>query len=491
MRSVSGLEPGSEVTPTPEGRSDIADRVGWALVAAIVALVALTWAPALGLSLGDSHEGRILARQGLQAANFWELGPVDSHLGADWSPYSSVPYANHPPLTNGFQVSVVGLAGSGEVQVRIFSYLSGLATILGLAAVLRIAGVRWIPTLLAIGVTVATPFFWVFGRIGIGLALILFLAALIMRLRPHDDPTPLLVWGTGAVAFFTVLGSWEGMLASALFGIWLWRRRGADRPAVIVGVAMLVGAALTAMWILAASDTGSLLAHIDERTSFDFALLEFVARQIVFAIRLLPVWFLVLAPFALWYGIKDRRTRPIVLITLVVAVAFAIGLPDNAFRHEYWNYPVLAPIALGAAVMFEHLAERLSRVASVSAAVLIVAVVTAALASLTFGSIHQERFADASDSGALLEEYPPAPGQERAWMTEGLAAPRWLSYYWDLPPRLITLEAIAEVPEGDLVLVKLSERPSWVPEAVIENSEAVRGDYAIVRALYLRQSPGI
>ena len=41
-----------------------------------------TWLPAADLPLGDSNEGRILARLAIQARNFWEMGPVESAGGA-------------------------------------------------------------------------------------------------------------------------------------------------------------------------------------------------------------------------------------------------------------------------------------------------------------------------------------------------------------------------------------------------------------------------
>ncbi len=55
---------------------------GWTVVALICVGVFALWAPDLNLPLGNSDDGRIFGRAGIQARNFWELVPVESRFGA-------------------------------------------------------------------------------------------------------------------------------------------------------------------------------------------------------------------------------------------------------------------------------------------------------------------------------------------------------------------------------------------------------------------------
>ena len=60
---------------------------GWGAVTLVCISVLALWLPDLNLPLGNSDDGRILARFGLQAHNFWELGPI----GVRPPPHPSVP----------------------------------------------------------------------------------------------------------------------------------------------------------------------------------------------------------------------------------------------------------------------------------------------------------------------------------------------------------------------------------------------------------------
>ena len=111
---------------------------GWVVVALIALATLLTWLPVMDLPLGDTNEGRILARLAIHAQNFWEKGPAGSSWATDFSPYHLVTnYAHHPPLTNLAHVVVAGTLGQAEWQLRLFGYLSGVATLVLIPALLR------------------------------------------------------------------------------------------------------------------------------------------------------------------------------------------------------------------------------------------------------------------------------------------------------------------------------------------------------------------
>ncbi len=97
---------------------------------AMTGAVLISWLPQIGLPLGDSHEGRILARLGMQAANVWRLGLVGSGWGTVLQPYDANGiYAHHPPLVNLLHVVAAGILGGDQPwHLRVPGYLAGLAT---------------------------------------------------------------------------------------------------------------------------------------------------------------------------------------------------------------------------------------------------------------------------------------------------------------------------------------------------------------------------
>ena len=190
----------------------------------------LTWLPQIGLPLGDSHEGRILARLGMQAANVWRLGLVGSRWGTSLEPYDPNGfYAHHPPLINILHVIAAGMLGGDQPwHLRIPGYLAGLATLVAVALLLRALELGWAPTLLAVGAMAATPMFWVYGRLGAGFSVLAGFAAIVAHLRRIERPGRGVVATAAVLAALTVLLSWPGAIGGALLGAWLWRRRGLD-----------------------------------------------------------------------------------------------------------------------------------------------------------------------------------------------------------------------------------------------------------------------
>ena len=454
---------------------------GWWAVGALAALVAITWLPALGLRLGDSHEGRILGRFALHVRNFWELGPLGSGLASNWEPMYSTPYAHHPPLTNALMVVCSALFGESEVALRIPGYLAGVLSLVALAALLRVVRMPWGPILISLGALSVTSFFWVFGRLGMGFVLIIFLAAAIMKLRSVDEPSRWLLGSATVVAFLTVMGSWEGMMAAALFGIWLWRFRGVDRVTVLIGLAMVGGVVVSLAWISYAAGLGTLTSQAADRVSrIDFSWFEWIVRQGGYAARLVPWWYLALAVPAIAAGFVDRRTRVVTAITLSVALVFGIGLAQNAWIHEYWNYTGLATVTLGGAALADAVVRRLAGTWKriLGAAVGVGLVLQFAL--LLMGPVPDQYFGSPADAGRLAAEHLPSPEQTVAWVGPEIATPRWLAYYWDLPARGLDDASLERANPGDLMLVRVDRPPEGMSSGVLDIAVAQIGGYALV-----------
>ena len=452
---------------------------------ALVGLVAASWLPAFDLPLGDNHEGRILGRFGLQVRNFQELGMTGSGFASDWSPYAGSNYAHHPPLVNGLHVAISSLFGTGEWQLRLLGYFSGPVTIVGMAVLLRDLRLRWSAVLLAIAVTISTGYFWLFGRLGLGIALIVWTIVAIRRLVEATTPSGRLTGGAALLSFVTVVSSWQGMALGALLGIWLWRRRGFDGPTLIVGTAMTLAALAVGMWIASASGIGSLIAHVEDRSSeVEFGLVEFVVRQLAYFWLFLPVWYLALTIPALIAGLRNEATRVLTAITFGITVLFSLVLFENSYVHEYWNYPLLLPVAIGMAVLFDRWIDSGRRRPMVG--LWLIGLAAAGwIGFLSLGGTSQERFDGPASAGSLVQIVAPAPGQDRAFFA-GVAAPRWLSYYWDLPVGPLTPDLVQTLPAETRAIVYLEDLPSWIPDDVDDDAVAVEGDYAVVEVGALR-----
>ena len=130
-------------------------------MALLCVVVLAVWLPDFDLPLGNSDDGRLVARPGLQARNFWELGPLESGFGARTDPYvrtgfdveprsappiAAVSYAHHPPLPTLVAAASVGMLGDNLAALRIVAFCIGAATVAFMAALLRGCGLCWGPT---------------------------------------------------------------------------------------------------------------------------------------------------------------------------------------------------------------------------------------------------------------------------------------------------------------------------------------------------------
>ena len=203
--------------PPHRGRLPV---VGPWLLGAMTGALVVSWLPQIGLPLGDSHEGRILARLGMQAANVWRLGLVGSGWGTVLQPYDANGiYAHHPPLVNLLHVVAAGILGGDQPwHLRVPGYLAGLATVVAVALLLRALRFDWVPTLLAVGAMAVTPMFWVYGRLGAGFSVLVGFAAVVVHLRRTERPGRNAVAVAAVLAGLTVLLSWPGALGGLCSG---------------------------------------------------------------------------------------------------------------------------------------------------------------------------------------------------------------------------------------------------------------------------------
>ena len=514
---------------------------GWTVVALICIGVFALWAPDLDLPLGNSDDGRIFGRAGIQARNFWDLGPVESSLGARTDPFiraefevpprtepptEAVTYAHHPPLKQFLTIASVGVFGDSPPAVRIPDFLLGVATVAFLAAVLRAVGIAWGPTLIALLAMVSTGFFYVYARMGISFSMLLALTAAIAWLRQATHPPRWTLVGAGVLAALTAMHSWIaiaslGVLLPWLFigtirrrrqeahgwpavrtsprSLWDWIRLGWSPRMSAVALGAFAGGLLTAGWLLNATDISELSERVAFRTGNDvstaaeqaqFTFGEFLQRQWRFASHeLLTSWWLRLLFFpALIAAFVDRRTRGPALVTLAVAASLTFALQQGAWIHRLWNFPWVAPTAIGVAALADAVRRSLRGPMERLRVPLGLAASAIALVTLGFvatGSTRDFYLGRPADAGAVLEQAREAPEIAEAdlvWFTSGIWTPRWISYYLDRPAWMLDETTLDDVAPTDVILVRNDRVPAFVPPSALAEPLAAGAEYTLITA---------
>ena len=80
---------------------------------------------------------------------------------------------------------------------------------------------------------------------------------------------------------------------------------------------------------------------------------------------------------------------------------------------------------------------------------------------------------------------PEGRRAEVAWTGPGLPAPRWASYYLDVSVWDLSERRLAELADSDLVILRASRMPGFVPAGVGEDPLAEAGDFLVVTAASL------
>ena len=249
----------------------------------------------------------------------------------------------------------------------------------------------------------------------------------------------------------------------------------------MTGAAIVV--VLTLTWAMLVSSPGELTAHTASRVRWPVGIGAFVDQYRWFYRTLFPSWFRWIIPIAVGVSLLSTRTRAVSGAMLAVLTVWTIGLPEAAFVHDYWTYPLLASVVLGWMVMLGWLADQEVSSTIVGAAVVILAVASFSL--MQQRGYREAYFQAPAAAGELLRGVDPPPGQEVAWVI-GIELPRWVSYYWDLPVLEIGPPDLSTVPEDDLVLLRLDRMPTWIDRAPIP--VATDGRYALIRVGSLSSS---
>ncbi len=459
----------------PIGQRQI-DRAGWLGAIAIAVTLAASWWWILFLPLGDSHDGRINGRFGIHVRNFLGLGAVESGFGSSLAPLAEGSYAHHPPLINAIHMIFGWVLGQGEWQLHLVGWLAGIATVLLIVGVMRLVGISWPASLLAVALTAATPMFWIYARLGLGMAPGLLLV--VMVLRNQQSQADRASTGLKVAVVIAVASSWPNALLAAVVA--MWRLRHQRRVAIemaIVGV--LAGLAVFA-WILQATTVAELAGHTRARLSAPADLAGYVSQYRFFYGTLFPNWYLWLMIPALIAGVADRRSRPVVLILTGVVAAWTVALPEAAFVHDYWTYPLLGPVMIGIGGLV-HLAATGPRWRQLAIPFALVVLAAVSFVDLQRGPYPDAYFTEPSEAGRLLSEVDPAAGQQIGYVAGPIALPRWMAYYWELDVQELTDAMLGTVDPSYLVLIRIDRPPDWAPDPDVSEAIATAGRYALFK----------
>lgn len=387
-----------------------------ALVLGCLVVVFVTQAvPRLSAPFGASHDGFNAAVWSVGARAIESEGIAESKLGAE-APHQDHyegPYANHPPLIYVVTWLGRGLFGDNERGSRLTVLILSVVGLLLLYGLLRQHGIPPVAASIGVGVSALTPMFLVYGVVldtGM-LALPMGIAFLLACTRPNPSPALRIV--TAVTAAVLCLASWHGALLVALVLVLSlatdWYGDGKRMP-IAVGAAC--GFVILGAWMLwVHGGFAPLLDIFSEQTSERATLLgagkaqaKYLVQTLLFTVILLPLAFLV--------AVARPSLRPIGIPAVAVALIFGVVLYSGGAIHDYWNYWVLLPLAVGVAGAVQLLDRRHGVPQAIPLAVCLLIVV----GGLTINSRAENNIKRGWTSGQGLRDIQWPESQEHAYV---------------------------------------------------------------------------
>jgi len=463
-------------------------------VSLLALFLLVSWLPAFGLPLGNSHEGRVLGQFALHMKNFWNLGIIDSSFGASWEPFSDIPYTHHPPLLTFLHVIVSTIFGEGLKQVKLISYSAGILTIPALFLMGKTLGMNAKAVLVAILLLIATPWWWVYGRLGLGLLPNILMIGSVWAAT--INPTKQKTFFASLSTFFAVMASWHGVFLMPFLLFRTWRRRKFDRLTFSLLGVSAIGGLLILLWVSQGGGLSELGGHIEQRVQRDWTWGQFAQRQWGFLKNLLPVWYLILALPAFIAGIIDSRTRFLTTSLTLMVCVFALVPSNGAWIHDYWNFPILLVLFPGFAVLGEWVIgfvqetikfnNQKTKFQFTVAGFLFLTII------LTLGlkpqKLHDNYFDATSNAGELIAKIELSNDQITAWHMPEIPWPTWVSNNWNLPTKsLSNAEDLEAVPSGDIVLLRIDMIPDWLDKEIQFALQEREGNYGAVKAEVMKK----
>jgi hypothetical protein len=430
-----------------------AHRAAGVLLVAVgcVLFVAIGWGR-ISAPFGDSDEGINGAVWSLSASSLRTLGVVDSKLGGERT--DGTEYATHPPGTVVTTAVAQAVGGARPWASRAPAWLATLAALVLLYRLARRSGFDRLVAGGATALVALTPMALVYG--------------------PMLD-TPIVAFPFGVLVITCWFGDWQAdadaapdaghaariALAAALAGLFGWQaavltalcglalaaralrhRPGSLRSALPYLLGGAIGVALSLSW--------SWWVYGDFHTLFDkfggrsgessgVGIGDMVSFQLPWLANLLGLSFVGL--IGCLVALRDRALRPLAAMALASVAVYAVVFRQAAAGHQYWNFWVLLPTAVGWAYVLRAVVREVagSRPAESARSTAIGAVVAIVVLVGAFGVLGPDSARDYIDEGhraaRLVDQTPFPTGQtELAYVGQPYRPDAWITYNTDLRP---------------------------------------------------------
>jgi len=427
---------------------------------------------------GDSDEGINGAVWSYSAQSLRQLGIVDSRLGGHR--IDGTDYATHPP---GIVVeTAVGqiIGGNHPWSSRLPAVVGTMVALVLLYRLLRGAGFEPLASGGATALVALTPMALVYGSMLDTPITALPFGVLVLlcwsRDWRGDRPVNPALAALAAVA--AGLTGWQAAVLTAMCGLSLLARAVRHRPGAIraalpylVGGAVGVGLSLSWSWWVN-GDFHVLFGKFGGRSgeSSGIGLGDMVSFQVPWLANLLGLSMVGL--IGCLVALRDRAVRPLAAMALASVGVYAVIFRQAAAGHQYWNYWVLVPTAIGWAYLLRLVIHGVhatdangddpagttatSPVAAIGLVVAVVVVVTG------FGLLRPNQAAGYIDDGHRAAELVdagdfPAGQRSLGYVGQPFRADAWITSNTHLSPFTITspdqLVQIAADHPDDLVLI--------------------------------------
>lgn len=315
----------------------------------------------LNAPFGDSHDGRNAAVWATGSESLRQDGPLRSRLGTR---HEHGGYANHPPLIYVETAVAEVLGWATPASTRAPAWLGSLVLLLLVARLLVDRGLRPGAAGVAVVLLATTQMFLVYGTmLDTPVTSLPFGAGLLVAWERARRGRRVQPWCAATLSLFAVLAGWQSLALAGIVAGWavvrVVRRSGDRQVDLAFAGGALAGGVLLLGWLLwAFGGTLSPLidqflfrtGHFTEPVGLDGA----VAAMVRDGMAMIGVLGLVaLAGAAL--ALRDRRTRGVMALALAVTIPYPLVFKAAVVNHDYWDYWLLLPFAIGVGVLADAL----------------------------------------------------------------------------------------------------------------------------------------
>lgn len=326
-----------------------------ALVVVLAGLLLVSNRTVLTARFGPSHDGfngsvwasgsRAMRHEGLIESRFGGR----SALGE---------YANHPPGILAETYVAESMAGEHRIVTRSPAWIGSIVAIALLVWLLVDAGFRRWTVAAAVTVVMTSQLFLVYGAmLDTPVTSLPFSLAVLIAAQRVVQNRPPPRWMLVLAAMLAVCSGWQSATMLSFAGVWVFSGVKGDRRRLISGAWFagggVVGLTITLLWIRWVYGSFGQLIDQEKLRSNGQGLVASLSRQGTFLTGLIP-YAGIIGIVGLVIALTGRsRVRHLALVSTGAVAAYAVYFRQGAYVHDYWNYAVIIPLAVGVAAVAE------------------------------------------------------------------------------------------------------------------------------------------